>query len=139
MSIFSKIKDAIFGNRTAAQPTTPASPAPPASRTPSASTGTTASPQKPAPAPAQPTVDVEAVLEKMAADNRQKLNWRTSIVDLMKLVGMDSSLENRKELARELGYTGDTGDSAAMNIWLHKRVMKELAAHGGKVPANMLD
>jgi hypothetical protein len=84
-------------------------------------------------------VDVEAVLTKMAADNGQKLNWRTSIVDLMKLVGMDSSLENRKELARELGYTGDQGDSAAMNIWLHKRVMKELAAHGGKVPANMLD
>jgi hypothetical protein len=139
MSIFSKIKDAIFGNKAAAQPTTPAGAAPPASRTPSASTGTTASPQKPAPAPAQPTVDVAAVLEKMAADNGQKLNWRTSIVDLMKLVGMDSSLENRKELARELGYTGDTGDSAAMNIWLHKRVMKELAAHGGKVPANMLD
>ena len=137
MSIFSKIKDAIFGNKAAAQPTAPASPAPPAGRTPSASTGTTASPQKPA--PAQPTIDVEAVLEKMAADNGQKLNWRTSIVDLMKLVGMDSSLENRKELARELGYTGDTGDSAAMNIWLHKRVMKELAAHGGKVPANMLD
>jgi hypothetical protein len=139
MSIFSKIKDAIFGNKATAQPTTPASPAPPASRTPSASTGTTASSQKPAPAPAQPTVDVAAVLEQMAADNGQKLNWRTSIVDLMKLVGMDSSLENRKELARELGYTGDTGDSAAMNIWLHKRVMKELAAHGGKVPANMLD
>ena len=84
-------------------------------------------------------VDVEAVLKRMAADNKQQLNWQTSIVDLMKLLGMDSSLENRKELARELGYTGDTGDSAAMNIWLHKRVMKELAAHGGKVPANMLD
>jgi hypothetical protein len=64
---------------------------------------------------------------------------RTSIVDLMKLVGMDSSLENRKELARELGDTGDQGDSAAMNMWLHRRVMKELAAHGGKAPANMLD
>ena len=75
----------------------------------------------------------------MATDKGQPLNWRTSIVDLMKLVGMDSSSENRKELARELGYTGDPGDSAAMNIWLHKRVMKELAANGGKVPANMLD
>jgi hypothetical protein len=84
-------------------------------------------------------VDVAAVLEKMAAGNSQKLNWRTSIVDLMKLVGMDSSLENRKELAKELGYSGDTGDSAAMNIWLHKRVMQELAKNGGKVPANMLD
>ncbi|HEX4971749.1 MAG TPA: DUF3597 domain-containing protein [Steroidobacteraceae bacterium] len=138
MSIFTKIKDAIFGSKAEARPTAPASP-PPGSRTPSAGTAPTAAPQKPAQAPAQPAVDVEAVLTKMAADNGQKLNWRTSIVDLMKLVGMDSSLENRKELARELGYTGDQGDSAAMNIWLHKRVMKELAAHGGKVPANMLD
>jgi hypothetical protein len=138
MSIFGKIKDAIFGSKAQARPTAPASP-PPAGRAPSAGTAPTAPAPKPAQAPAQPVVDVEAVLEKMAADNGQKLNWRTSIVDLMKLVGMDSSLENRKELARELGYTGDQNDSAAMNIWLHKRVMKELAAHGGKVPANMLD
>ena len=137
MSIFSKIKDAIFGTKAAAQPA-PANPSA-ANRTPSATTGTTAAPAKPPQAPAQPVVDVEASLEKMAATSGQKLNWRTSIVDLMKLVGMDPSLENRKELARELGYTGDTGDSAAMNIWLHKRVMKELATHGGKVPANMLD
>jgi hypothetical protein len=137
MSIFGKIKDAIFGSKAEARPTAPATP-PPASRTPSAGTTSTAAPS-PAQAPAQPAVDVEAVLEKMAASNGQKLNWRTSIVDLMKLVGMDSSLENRKELARELGYTGDQGDSAAMNIWLHKRVMKELAANGGKVPANLLD
>jgi hypothetical protein len=138
MSIFSKIKDAIFGTKAVAQPTAPANPSA-AGRTPSATTGATAAPTKPAAAPAQPAVDVEAALEKMAAESGQKLNWRTSIVDLMKLVGMDSSFENRKELARELGYTGDPGDSAAMNIWLHKRVMKELAAHGGKVPANMLD
>jgi 3-oxoacyl-ACP reductase-like protein len=138
MSIFGKIKDAIFGNKAEARPTAPASP-PPATRAPSASSAPTAAAPKPAQAPAQPAVDVEAVLAKMAADNGQKLNWRTSIVDLMKLVGMDPSLENRKELARELGYTGDQNDSAAMNIWLHKRVMKELAAHGGKVPANMLD
>jgi hypothetical protein len=131
MSIFSKIKDAIFGNKAAARPSAPSTPSP-TGRTPSAS------PSQPAQAPAQ-VVDVEAVLQKMAADNGQRLNWQTSIVDLMKLVGMDSSFENRKELARELGYTGDPGDSAAMNIWLHKRVMKELAAHGGKVPANMLD
>jgi hypothetical protein len=134
MSIFTKIKDAIFGSKAAASPA-PASPPPSARPAPSAGTA----PAAPAQAPAQPAVDVEAALEKMAAGNPQKLNWRTSIVDLMKLVGMDSSLENRKELARELGYTGDPGDSAAMNIWLHKRVMKELAAHGGKVPANMLD
>jgi hypothetical protein len=137
MSIFSKIKDAIFGNKAEARPNAPS--AAPAGRAPSASAGGPAASQpKPAPAPAQP-VDVEAVLKRMQADNKQQLNWQTSIVDLMKLLGMDSSLENRKELARELGYTGDTGDSAAMNIWLHKRVMKELAAHGGKVPANMLD
>lgn len=139
MSIFSKIKDAIFGNKAEARPTAPASPPPGANRTPSAGSAPTAAPPKPSQAPAQPDVDVAAVLEQMAAANSQKLNWRTSIVDLMKLVGMDPSLENRKELARELGYTGDTADSAAMNIWLHKRVMKELAAHGGKVPANMLD
>ena len=138
MSIFSKIKDAIFGSTSAARPSAPST-APTTGRVPSAGSAPAAAPAKPAPAPTQPVVDVEAVLEKMAADSGQKLNWRTSIVDLMKLVGMDSSLENRKELARELGYTGDPGDSAAMNIWLHKRVMKELAAHGGKVPANMLD
>jgi hypothetical protein len=136
MSIFGKIKDAIFGNKAEARPN-PTSP-PPTGRAPSASAGTAAPQPKPAPSAPEP-VDVEAVLQRMAADNQQQLNWRTSIVDLMKLLGMDSSLENRKELARELGYTGDQGDSAAMNIWLHKRVMKELAAHGGKVPANMLD
>jgi hypothetical protein len=138
MSIFSKIKDAIFGSKAAAQPSAPST-APTTGRVPSASAGPAAAPAKPAQAPTQPVVDVEAVLENLAATSGQKLNWRTSIVDLMKLVGMDSSFENRKELARELGYTGDPGDSAAMNIWLHKRVMKELAAHGGKVPANMLD
>lgn len=138
MSIFSRIKDAIFGSNAAARPSTPSPQAAPG-RPPPVSSGSAAPSAKPAQAPAQPAVDVEAVLEKMAATTGQKLNWRTSIVDLMKLVGMDSSFENRKELARELGYTGDPGDSAAMNIWLHKRVMKELAAHGGKVPANMLD
>ena len=135
MSIFSKIKDAIFGNKPAARTSPPSVGTAPQQPRPTA-----AQAPKPAPAPAAAEpIDVEAVLQRMAAGNAQKLNWQTSIVDLMKLVGMDSSLENRKELARELGYTGDPGDSAAMNIWLHKRVMKELAAHGGKVPANMLD
>jgi Domain of unknown function (DUF3597) len=139
MSIFGKIKDAIFGNKAEARPSAPPS-APAGGRPPSGTTANpTAAPPKPAATPTAQPVDVEASLEKLAAANGQKLNWRTSIVDLMKLVGMDSSLENRKELARELGYTADTSDSAAMNIWLHKRVMKELAAHGGKVPANMLD
>jgi len=84
-------------------------------------------------------VDIEKVLNDMAAKNPQKLNWRTSIVDLMKLVGMDSSLQERKQLADELGYTGDKNDSAAMNIWLHKQVMKKMAENGGKVPADLLD
>lgn len=96
----------------------------------------------PSPTPAAPTpmqtVDIRTQLSEMAKQNSQKLNWETSIVDLMKLVGMDSSLENRKELAKELNYTGDTSDSAAMNIWLHKQVMKKLAENGGKVPAELL-
>ena len=84
-------------------------------------------------------VDIEQVLNDMASKNSQKLNWRTSIVDLMKLVGMDSSLAERKELAQELGYTGNTNDSASMNIWLHKQVLRKLAENGGRVPANLLD
>ena len=75
----------------------------------------------------------------MAANNPQKLNWRTSIVDLMKLVGMESSLQERKELADELGYTGDKSDTAKMNMWLHKEVLRRMAQNGGKVPANLLD
>jgi hypothetical protein len=84
-------------------------------------------------------VDIEQVLDGMAANNPQKLNWRTSIVDLMKLVGMDSTLQERKELADELGYSGDKSDTAAMNMWLHKQVMKRMADNGGKVPANLMD
>jgi hypothetical protein len=96
----------------------------------------------PAPATAQPAavpsaVDVEAVLEALNSRSSQKLNWRSSIVDLMKLVGLDSSLQHRQELASELGYTGDKNDSAAMNIWLHKAVMRKLAENGGKVPASL--
>jgi hypothetical protein len=84
-------------------------------------------------------VDVEAVLNAMAEKNPQKLNWRTSIVDLMKLLELDSSLQARKALADELKYTGDKSDSASMNIWLHKQVMKKLAENGGKVPADLKD
>jgi len=83
-------------------------------------------------------VDVEQVLNDMASKNSQKLNWRTSIVDLMKLVGMDSSLDARRELAKELNYTGDANDSAAMNVWLHKQVMQRISANGGKVPQDLL-
>ena len=84
------------------------------------------------------TVDVEAVLSGMEANAGQKLDWRHSIVDLMKLLGLDSSLSARKELAQELHYTGDTNDSAAMNIWLHKQVMQKLAENGGKVPQDLV-
>jgi hypothetical protein len=93
-----------------------------------------------APAPAaMPQVDVEAVLNNMQQQSGQQLNWRTSIVDLLKLLGLDSSLQARKELAAELNYTGDTNDSATMNIWLHRQVMNKLAANGGKVPADLKD
>ena len=101
-------------------------------------------PKVPAAAPAAtaaavlPEVDVEKILDAMAAKNPEKLDWKHSIVDLMKLVGMDSSLTARKELAADLKYTGDTGDTATMNMWLHKEVMKKLAANGGKVPAELL-
>ena len=119
--------------------------------------GAPAAPQAPqaAPAPAQPApapaagaaaapaaaqqVDVEEVLTNMQKQSGQQLNWRTSIVDLLKLLNLDSSLQARKELAAELHYTGDTNDSASMNIWLHKQVMTKLAQNGGKVPADLQD
>ena len=100
---------------------------------PSAPTSTTA------PTQTMPAVDVEQVLNGMAQSSGQTLNWRTSIVDLLKLLGLDSSLQARKELAGELGYSGDTNDSASMNIWLHRQVMNKLAANGGKVPADLKD
>ncbi|GAB3429007.1 DUF3597 domain-containing protein [Massilia solisilvae] len=90
-------------------------------------------------AASMPQVDVEQVLNNMQKQSGQQLNWRTSIVDLLKLLGLDSSLQARKELAAELHYTGDTSDSATMNIWLHKQVMNKLAANGGKVPDDLKD
>lgn len=89
------------------------------------------------PGQAKPLVDVAAVLNDMAAKNPQKLDWSSSIVDLMKLLDLDSSLTARKELATELAYQGDVGDSAAMNIWLHRQVMTRFAENGGKVPAEL--
>ena len=135
MSIFSKIKDAIFGHKSAPAPTqTAPTPQPTAGQA-----GTQAPQQAPTQAPAQ-QVDVEQVLVQISREKgNPDLNYKTSIVDLMKLLGMDSSLDNRKELATELGYQGDKDGSAEMNIWLHKEVMKQLAAHGGKVPANLTD
>ncbi|CAN1527387.1 Domain of unknown function DUF3597 [Caulobacteraceae bacterium] len=131
MSIFSSIKNAIFGHKAKAA-TPPAAAAPPA-----ASTAPAAIPVAPAEPAAISEVDVEANLTAMGAG--KDLNWKTSIVDLMKLLGIDSSLANRKELATELGYTGDLDGSAEMNIWLHKATMRQLAANGGKVPAAMVD
>ena len=106
-----------------------------------ASTAPTAAPATTTLTPSAPIseVDVEKVLNDLAAKTNQPLNWRTSIVDLLKLLELDSSLQARKELAQELHYTGDTNDSAAMNIWLHKQVMNKLAANGGKVPADLKD
>ena len=128
MSIFSAIKDKIFGHAAAAAPPPVAESAPAPEAAPQAAA---------APAPvATSEVDVEASLTSM--DGADDLNWQTSIVDLMKLLGVDSSLDNRKELAQELGYTGDLDGSAEMNIWLHKATMQQLAANGGKVPASML-
>ena len=83
-------------------------------------------------------VDVAAVLDGLNAKSNEQLDWKKSIVDLMKLVGMDSSLAARRDLAADLKYTGDTQDTAAMNMWLHKEVMQKLAANGGKVPADLL-
>ena len=121
MSIFGTIMSAIFGHAKAAAPGAGA-----------AAGGAT----PPASAPMS-NVDVEAVLTKLASENKEKLDWRKSIVDLMKLLNLDSGLGPRKELAKELGYTGDMNDSASMNIWLHKQVMQKLAANGGKVPADL--
>jgi hypothetical protein len=120
MSIFGKIMSAIFGSQAGA---TPAG---------GAATGTGSSAGSSS-APAQ-SVDVAPILDKAVAAKKEKLEWRTSIVDLMKALDIDSSLAARKELAKELGYTGDTNDSASMNIWLHKQVMAKLAANGGKLP-----
>lgn len=134
MSIFGKIKDAIFGKKAEAAPV------PTGSSVPGGSPTTTAAP---APAPtmeAPQQVDVEQVLTSISASKgNPDLNWRTSIVDLMKLLDMDSSLANRKELATELGYTGEKDGSAEMNMWLQKEVMRQLAANGGKVPAGLTD
>jgi hypothetical protein len=131
MSIFGKIMGAIFGAHPASA--APAGTAPsggaPAGAAPSASAPGAA----PSAAPAQ-TVDVAAIVDKLVAAQKEKLEWRTSIVDLLKALDIDSSLAARKDLAKELGYTGDMNDSASMNVWLHKQVMSKLAANGGKLP-----
>ena len=134
MSIFGKIMSAIFGT-TANAATTSAGAAAGAGAAPGSATASSSASAAPA-APAQ-TVDVAPILDKAVAAKKEKLEWRTSIVDLMKALDIDSSLGARKELAKELAYTGDTNDSATMNIWLHKQVMAKLAANGGKLPADL--
>jgi len=142
MSILGNIFGRIFHHGQESQAEVATSDAVPAQAPPAATSASTAQASPAAQvaprASAQP-VDVEAVLNEMAKNNAQKLNWRTSIVDLMKLLDLDSSLQARKSLADELHYTGDKNDSAAMNVWLHKQVMKKLAENGGKVPADLRD
>ena len=132
MAFFSKILEKLgFGSTTASSTSAPQSTAAPES---SGAAPATPSPQ------AIEVVDVVAQLEQRAAANPQKLNWRTSIVDLLKLLDMDSSFESRKELATELGCPADLmGDSAKMNVWLHKAVLARIAANGGNVPKDLLD
>ncbi|MGR4866620.1 DUF3597 domain-containing protein [Caulobacter sp. LARHSG274] len=132
MGIFSSIMGKIFGHKPAAAPAAPAPQVMPPPGQPPAAVAV-------APAPPPQVVDVAVVLDDLAAKAGQKLDWRHSIVDLMKLVGMESSLAERKELADELGYTGDKSDSASMNIWLHKQVIRKLSENGGKVPAELAD
>lgn len=128
MGIFSNIYNKIFHHSSNAAP----------AATPAAATDApAAAAPAAAPAAAVPVVDVEVVLVDLASKNAEKLNWRTSIVDLMKLLQLDSSLAARKELAQELHFTGDTNDSATMNIWLHRQVMIKLAENGGKVPEEL--
>jgi 3-oxoacyl-ACP reductase-like protein len=150
MSIFGTIKKAIFGDRGplggqfSGKPAPAPTPTPHAAPTPTAapkpSPAPTPTPTQAAPAAAVAPVDVEKVLTDIAAKHGgPDLNWRTSIVDLMKLLNIDSSLANRKELATELGYTGAKDGSAEMNIWLHKAVMRELEKNGVVVPAGLKD
>jgi len=135
MSIFGKIVSAIFGTKAEAAPAAPGA-APDAGGGAAAAPTASTAPQSTGAAPAQ-TVDVAAVLDKAVAAQKEKLEWRTSIVDLMKALNLDSSLAARKELAKELNYSGDTNDSATMNIWLHKQVIRKLAENGGKVPDDL--
>jgi Domain of unknown function (DUF3597) len=151
MGLFNNLLSAIWSHapKAAAPTSAPAAGAAPKTAAPAsapAAGATTAAPAPagttapaPAAAPAAAAqVDVGAILDGLAAKSSEQLDWKRSIVDLMKLVGMDSSLGARKELAKDLGYSGDMSDSASMNIWLHSAVMKKIAENGGKVPADLL-
>ena len=142
MSIFGDIMSAIFGRSASAAPSTsaPSSSAPSSPAKPTASPSQSGTTTREGPAPEGPKVewsepvDVKAVLLGLSKSKKQKLNYDKSIVDLLKLLDLDSSLTARQELAAELGYSGNTKGSSKMNVWLHKEVMRQLAANGGKVP-----
>jgi 3-oxoacyl-ACP reductase-like protein len=141
MGLLSNLISKIFSHSGATAAISGASAAPAAA--PSTASAQPAAPPAAAPPPAAPAVpakavDVAAILDGLAAKNPEKLDWKKSIVDLMKLVGMDSSFKARKQLAQELNYTGDPNDSASMNIWLHKQVLIKLSENGGKVPEDLL-
>ena len=138
MGLLSNLMSKIFSHSTVAAVTTGGASAAPAA--PPSAAGAQPAAATPAAAPAGPAkpVDIAAILDGLAAKNPEKLDWKKSIVDLMKLVGMDSSFKARKQLAQELNYTGDPNDSASMNIWLHKQVLIKIAENGGKVPEDLL-
>ena len=140
MGIFDKIKNAIWGEAKAAEVSPTATPtATTAGAAPSSYAPTTPAATAPASTTSASPVDIASILDAAVKKSGQKLDWKHSIVDLMKALGMDASLTERKELAQELGYTGDAGDSAKMNIFLHKALLKKLSDNGGKVPADLLD
>jgi 3-oxoacyl-ACP reductase-like protein len=143
MGLLSNLISKIFSHSGTTAAVTGAAAAAPVA-TPSTAPAQPAAPPPAAPPPAAPAaaakaVDVAAILDGLAAKNSEKLDWKKSIVDLMKLVGMDSSFKARKQLAQELNYTGDPNDSASMNIWLHKQVLIKISENGGKVPQELLD
>ena len=136
MGLFGSIMEKLGLGAAAAAPPSPATP-PQASPTPQAPT--TPSPTTPMVPKGVKAIDVVAKLEGLAAAHKEKLNWKTSIVDLLNLLGLDSSLVSRKELATELGCpTQKMGDSAQMNVWLHKTVLQKLAENGGNIPKELL-
>ena len=144
MGLFNNLMSKIFGHApaptaaAASTSTAPSTAGTQAAAAPASGAGAAAATAPSTPITAVQVVDVAVILDGLAAKNAEKLDWKRSIVDLMKLVGMDSSLSSRKQLATELQYTGDQNDSASMNIWLHKEVLKKLAENGGKVPPELL-
>ena len=138
MGLLSNLISKIFSHSGTTAAVTGAAAAAPVA-TPSIAPAQPAAPPPAAPAAPAKAVDVAAILDGLAAKNSEKLDWKKSIVDLMKLVGMDSSFKARKQLAQELNYTGDPNDSASMNVWLHKQVLIKISENGGKVPQELLD